>query len=318
MKKIFLILASALTLINCSCTRNKLETDASGVFESDEVIVSAEQTGKILSFSIKEGNSLSKGQVVGQIDMSTTELQKQQIQATITSLREKTTNPTPAIDLIKQQQKVLESQLEHQIREQNRVQNLIKAGAGTQKQLDDINAVIDELQKQINVTKQQLVVSKTTIATQNRAILSEQSPLEKSAEQVQSQINKGQIINPIAGVVLSKYALEGEMATVGKALYKIANVDTLILRAYITESQLTEIKLGQQVRVFTDDSANNYKEYLGQISWISEKSEFTPKTIQTKDERANLVYAIKIRVKNNGYIKLGMYGEVIFKYDRTK
>jgi HlyD family secretion protein len=132
---------------------------------------------------------------------------------------------------------------------------------------------------------------------------------------MQDLVNKGQIVNPLSGTVLTRYALEGEMTTIGKALYKIANLDTLNLRAYITGSQLTAIKLGQMVQVFIDEGAKKYKEYPGLVFWISDKSEFTPKTIQTKDERANLVYAVKIRVKNDGFLKIGMYGEVKFAKD---
>jgi len=299
-------------MLTFACNQNNYKTDASGVFESDEVIVSAEQNGKIVSFSIKEGDQIRKGVVVGRIDVSNTILQKQQVQATIQSLREKTIDPKPEIELVKRQQAVQEAQLAHQLREKVRTENLLKSNAATQKQLDDMNAAIDQLQKQISVFKQQIVLDESKIATQNRSILSEQNPLEKSVAQIQDQINKGQIVNPISGIVLTKYALEGEMATIGKALYKIANLDTITLRAYITESQLTSVKLNQLVKVYTDDGAKNYKEYPGQVYWISDKSEFTPKTIQTRDERANLVYAVKIRVKNNGYLKLGMYGEVKF------
>lgn len=302
--------AFAVTLL--SCNQNKLKTDASGVFESDEVIVSAEQSGKILSFPIKEGDKLLKGAVIGKIDMSNIILQKQQVQATIQALKEKTTNPKPEIEFVKRQQAVQEAQLAQQLREKRRTESLLKGDAATQKQLDDINSAIDQLQKQITVSKQQIALAQSNIATQNRSILSERDPLEKSIAQIQDQINKGQIVNPISGSVLTKYALEGEMTTIGKALYKIANLDTITLRAYITESQLTSVKLNQLVKVYTDDGAKNYKEYVGWVSWISDKSEFTPKTIQTKDERANLVYAVKVRVKNNGYLKLGMYGEVKF------
>ena len=297
-------------MLTFACNQNNYKTDASGVFESDEVIVSAEQNGKIVSFPIKEGDQIRKGVVVGRIDVSNTVLQKQQLQATIQSLREKTTDPKPEIELVKRQQAVQEAQLAHQLREKGRTENLLKSNAATQKQLDDMNAAIDQLQKQIKVSKQQIVLDESKIATQNRSILSEQNPLEKSVAQIQDQINKGQIVNPISGTVLTKYALEGEMTIIGKALYKIANLDTITLRAYITESQLTSVKLNQLVKVYTDDGAKNYKEYPGQVYWISDKSEFTPKTIQTRDERANLVYAVKIRVKNNGYLKLGMYAEV--------
>jgi HlyD family secretion protein len=310
MKNIFT--ASLLILLATSCRQNKIETDASGVFESDEVIVSAEQSGKLLSFPIKEGDTLAKGVITGNIDMSNTQLQKQQIQASIAALKQKTTNPNPQIELIKKQLAVQQSQLDQQLRERARTENLLKADAATQKQLDDINAAIDQLQKQIAVSCQQIALDNSNISTQNRTIFSEQGPMEKSVAQIQDQIDKGQIVNPIKGTVLIKYALEGEMTTLGKALYKIANLDTLTLRAYVTGAQLTEVKLGQPVKVYTDEGASKYREYAGQVYWISDKSEFTPKTIQTKDERANLVYAVKIRVKNDGYLKLGMYGEVKF------
>ncbi len=300
------------SILAISCNRNKLDTDASGVFESDEVIVSAEQNGKILSFNLNEGDTLRKGATVGNIDVSNTVLQRQQVQATIQALKQKTTNPLPQTALVKRQLAVQQSQLAQQLRERTRTENLLKADAATQKQLDDINSMIDQLQKQIAVSEQQIALDNSNIATQNRTVFSEKDPLEKSVAQIQDQINKGQIINPLTGTVLTKYALQGEMTVVGKALYKIANLDTVTLRAYITGSQLTGVKLGQPVKVYTDQGSKNYKEYAGQVSWISDKSEFTPKTIQTKDERANLVYAVKIRVKNDGYLKLGMYGEVKF------
>lgn len=310
MKSLFPL--SILLLLAASCQQNKIKTDASGVFESDEVIVSAEQSGKLLSFPVKEGDSLAKSAIVGSIDMSNTRLQKQQVQATIAALKQKTTNPNPQLELVKRQLAVQESQLDQQLKERTRTENLLKADAATQKQLDDINAAIDQLRKQIAVSRQQIALDNSNISTQNRSIYSEQGPLEKSVAQIQDLIDKGQIVNPIKGTVLIKYALEGEMTTTGKALYKIASLDTLTLRAYVTGSQLTQVKLGQAVKVYTDEGASNYREYPGQVYWISDKSEFTPKTIQTKDERANLVYAVKILVKNDGYLKLGMYGEVKF------
>lgn len=306
-------LAFAIPVIMASsCNNHKIVTDASGVFESDEVIVSAEQSGKLLSFHVNEGDTLSKGEMVGNIDMSNSMLQKQQVQASIAALREKTTNPAPQIQLVKAQLAVQESQLQQQLREKTRTENLLKADAATQKQLDDINSSIDQLQKQIAVSKQQIALDASNIATQNRTIYSEQGPLEKSAAQIQDLIDKGQIINPIKGTVLIRYALQGEMTTTGKALYKIANLDTLTLRAYVTGSQLTQVKLGQAVKVYSDQGNSQYREYPGTVYWISDKSEFTPKTIQTRDERANLVYAVKIHVANDGYLKLGMYGEVKF------
>jgi HlyD family secretion protein len=301
-----------LIFVLTSCNQHKINTDASGVFEADEVIVSAEQNGKLLSFPVQEGDTLSKGALVGNIDMSNTMLQKQQVQATIAALRDKTTNPKPQTELVQRQLAVEEVQLAQQLREKTRTENLLKADAATQKQLDDINSAIDVLQKQIAVSKQQIALDNANIATQNRTIYSEQAPLEKSAAQIQDNIDKGQIINPTKGTVLTKYALQGEMTTTGKALYKIANLDTVILRAYVTGSQLTQVKLGQPVKVYSDQGSDQYREYAGIVYWISDKSEFTPKTIQTKDERANLVYAVKVHVKNDGYLKLGMYGEVKF------
>jgi HlyD family secretion protein len=315
MRKSFFSSAAFIILIvltTAACNRNKIQTDASGVFESDEVIVSAEQNGKLLSFPIQEGDSLGKGAVVGQIDMSNTIIQKEQVEATIQALRQKTTNPLPQTELVKRQLAVEESQLEQQQREKIRTENLLKADAATQKQLDDINSAIDQLEKQTAVSKQQIALDNSNIATQNRTIFSEQRPLEVSAAQIQDNINKGQVINPTRGTVLTKYALQGEMTTTGKALYKIANLDTLILRAYVTGSQLTQVKLGQSVKVYADQGSDQYREYPGEVYWVSDKSEFTPKTIQTRDERANLVYAVKIHVKNDGYLKLGMYGEVKF------
>src|SRR5579859_5167256 len=195
-----------------ACGQHKIKTDASGVFESDEVIVSAEQNGKILSFPIMEGDTLAKNAIIGQIDMSNTVIQKQQIQATITALKEKTTNPRPQIELVQRQLAVEESQLAQQLREKTRTENLLKADAATQKQLDDITSSIDQLQKQIAVSKQQIALDNSNIATQNRTIFSEQAPLEMSAKQIQDNIDKGRIINPTRGTVLIKYALEGEMA----------------------------------------------------------------------------------------------------------
>lgn len=304
------ILFAALVLT--ACNSHKLQTDASGVFESDEVIVSAEQNGKILSFGIQEGDSLTRGQVIGQIDVKGIELQKEQVQATITALAQKTTNPTPQTLLVQRQLDVTKAQLAQQYRERTRTQNLLKADAATQKQLDDINAQIDQLEKQAGVFEQQLRLDQSNIATQNRTVYAEKNPLEKSAAQYQDQIDKGQIVNPLSGTVLTKYAMAGEMATTGKALYKIANLDTITLRAYITGAQLTGVRLGQTVQVYADKGTGEYRQYSGAVSWISDKAEFTPKTIQTRDERANLVYAVKIRVKNDGLLKLGMYGEVKF------
>jgi HlyD family secretion protein len=309
MKKVLLFLAAV--FLGTGCTQ-KNDFDASGNFEADEVIVSAQQNGELTSFRVREGDLLKTGDTVGQIYVTLKELQKEQTQASITALNEKTVNPGNQAELIKRQLAVQEAQLAQQLREQTRMKNLVKADAATQKQLDDINAAVDQLRKQIEVTKQQLIVSVYNTNTQNQSILSEKAPLEKKAAMLQEEINKGLVINPINGTVLIRYALQGEMQTMGKPLYKIANTDTLNLKAYITGTQLPQIKQGQQVTVRIDQGEKKYKTYTGTVFWIADKSEFTPKSIQTKDERANLVYAIKVRVKNDGYLKIGMYGEVLW------
>lgn len=310
MKNLIQILVMTLLLSACS---HKDDFDASGNFEADEVIVSAQQNGQLLSFTVQEGAALKAGDDVGQIDVKTIQLQKEQTEASIAALQQKTSSVTDQAELVRRQLVVQEAQLAQQVRERDRTENLVKADAATRKQLDDANAAVDQLRKQINVTRQQLTLNTTNTNTQNRSILSERAPLEKAAAQYQEQINKGAVINPVTGIVLVKYALQGEMQTTGKPLYKIANLDTLQLRAYVTGTQLPAIKLGQEVDVRIDQGRKDYKNYTGQISWISDKSEFSPKTIQTKDERANLVYAIKVRVKNDGFLKIGMYGEVLFQ-----
>lgn len=311
MNKLFVTLISA-AVVFTACNRNAQKFDASGTFEVDEVIVSAEQSGKLLSFNVYEGQTIPREKVVGIIDAENLSLQKEQVQASIQALHEKTSDVLPQIKLLQEQLAVQQSQLNNMLHERTRIENLLKQDAATGKQLDDINSQIDVLQRQMDVTRQQINVQRTNTSTQNRSVLSEKKPLEKRVEQLSEQIGKAQIINPINGTVITKYAEAGEVTATGKALYKIANLDTLTLRAYITGTQLPQIKLNQSVKVMIDSGAKAYREYPGVITWISDKAEFTPKTIQTKEERANLVYAIKVRVKNDGYLKVGMYGEVVF------
>ncbi|MDE3214487.1 MAG: HlyD family efflux transporter periplasmic adaptor subunit [Bacteroidota bacterium] len=295
------------------CEWNNKVADASGTFEVDEVVVSSQVAGQIKALNIEEGSVLKKDSVVGYIDSVPLELQKAQVEATLQSLKEKTMNVQPAIKLLQDQIAVQKVQLANAEKEKARTERLIKADAATTKQLDDWNNQIAVLQKQIAVTQQQISVQETATGTQNSSVLSEVKPLKKSMAQIEDQINRTLITNPINGTVLVKYAMAGEFTTAGKALYKIGDLSVITLRAYITGTQLDQIKLNQQVRVLVDSNATQYKEYPGVISWISDKAEFTPKTIQTKDERANLVYAIKIHVKNDGLLKIGMYGEVYFK-----
>lgn len=301
-----------LIILLTACTSGE-PSDASGNFESDEVIVSARQSGTLLSYYVKEGQSLVAGVTVGQIDVSLFELQKEQVEASIRALQDQTVSANDQVELIRRQLEVQQAQLSQLQREKIRFENLVKADAATQKQLDDIVASIDQLQKQRAVTEQELKLARYNTETRNRSILSEQNPLEKVVAQYQEQINRGKVINPVQGTVIANYALQGEMQTVGKPLYKIANLEWLDLRAYITADQMVQVKLGQEVTIRVDDGKRGYKEYPGTITWISEKSEFSPKNIYTRKERANLVYAIKVNVKNDGYLKIGMYGEVRWK-----
>jgi HlyD family secretion protein len=308
MKRYFLPLIFIFLLL--ACGQKKGAYDASGSFEADEVVVSAQLNGQLLSFNVNEGDSLAQGQVVGTIDSTNLALQKAQVKATIQSLSEKTSDVAPQIQLLENQLAVQQSQLKNLEHERDRIERLVKADAATGKQLDDMNEQIEVMNRQIAVTQQQIAVQRNNTATQNRGILSESVPLQKQVAQVEDQLSKAKIENPVSGTVITKYAEQGEMTSPGKALYKIADLSTLNLRAYVTGAQLSQIKLGQQVKVLVDSGADAYRTYSGTIYWISDKAEFTPKTIQTKEERANLVYAVKIRVKNDGYLKIGMYGEV--------
>jgi len=296
MKKIFLISITVTLLL--SCRNDKDAFDAAGAFESVETIISTEASGTILQFNVQEGQTLSAGQYLGYVDTTQLSLRKQQLEAQIASV----TSQMPDIPV---QVAALQAQLAEAQKNQQRVSKMFKQNAATQQQMDAANTQVDMLSKQIDAQKSSLHISSNTIG---RNV----TPLQKQIEQLNDQIAKCYIINPFQGTVLTKYAESHELAMPGKALYKIAPIDTLLLRAYITGTQLDQVKLGQQVKVRTDEGANKYRYYTGTVYWISSQSEFTPKTIPTKDERADLVYAIKVRVKNDGYIKIGMYGEVRF------
>jgi HlyD family secretion protein len=311
MKKIFIGIAIIAAFLS-ACNNKKAIHDATGTFEVDEVIVSSELTGKLLSFEVTEGDSIPKGKVIGTIDAENLSLQKDQVQASIEALKEKTADLAPQVKLLQDQLTVQQSQLDRLLREKQRTENLLKQDAATGKQLDDLHAEIDVVKKQMTVTQQQINVQRSNVGTQNRSILSEGKPLEKRVAQLDDQLKRAGVTNPISGTVITKYAEAGEMTATGKALYKIADLSTMTLRAYITGTQLSQVKLNQPVKVLIDNGAKEYREYNGVITWISDKAEFTPKTIQTKEERANLVYAVKIKVKNDGFIKIGMYGEVKF------
>lgn len=310
--KITPIFFAAVALVLAGCTTQEAQFDASGTFEATEVMVAAQQSGQIMALSLHEGDQLAPNQAIGRIDVTGLELQRAQTEARIASLQEKLNTAAPQIEVLRKQIEVVKTQIAYLTREKARLEKLLKADAATQKQYDDIVAKLDEANTQLAVYQQQIEMNTANVSVLNRSIMSERGPLEKSVAQLDDQISRGTIINPVKGTVLTQYAYAGEMTAAGKTLYKIAALDTLLLRAYVSGTQLPTIKLGQAVKVHTDDGKGGFKEYQGIITWISDKAEFTPKTIQTKDERQNLVYAVKIRVPNDGYLKIGMYGEVNF------
>jgi HlyD family secretion protein len=289
---------AAMLLIVASCAERKGEYDASGVFETTEITVSAEGNGKITSFTIEEGDRVNAGDTLGCIDTVQLHLTKLQLEANIRAIGSGRYNVTNQIAS-------LERQISKQKQELARFTKLAAAGAAGTKQTEDIQSQIDVLEKQ-------LAAQKETLLNANSGVSGKVAALEAQVAQIDDQIRKCVIVSPADGTVLAKYAEEGELASQGRPLFKVADVDNIKLRAYITAVQLTELKLGQKMKVFADSGEKGRKEYDGTLVWISEVAEFTPKTIQTRDERANLVYPVKIAVKNDGLIKLGMYGEVKF------
>jgi HlyD family secretion protein len=295
MKKISLPFAMLLTgMISCKQSENKY--DASGTFEAVETIVSAQGSGAIKELNLEEGQVLKVGQVVGYIDSVQLYLKKKQLEAQIRA----TLSGKPDIAA---QTASLEEQLRQAKREQLRNENLLKDDAATKKQLDDANTQVDVINKQIAALQSSLSITTANLTDQAR-------PLSVQIEQINDQLDKCRIINEVNGTVLTKYAEASEVTDVGKPIYKIAELDTIILRAYITGDQIPHVRIGQEVKVLVDSTKDTYKNYTGVVEWVSDKAEFTPKTIQTKDERADLVYAVKIRVKNDGLLKIGMYGEI--------
>ncbi len=293
------ILPLIATFILVSCGNKDNANDAFGNFEAIEIIVSAENNGKLLSFDIDEGYRVDSGEVVGLIDTLQLNLQKTQIQTSIKSLYAKIPEIKPQIDVLKQKLDKAEFELA-------RNQRLVKSGAVPKKIIDDYTAEILVIKRQIDATV-------STLTTQQQSILSEIKPMEAQIDIIEDLISRSIITNPIKGTVLTRFAHAGELASQGKPLYKIADVDNIILRAYIGEQQLGDVEIGKTVSVLTDNSQGEFDTTQGVITWISSKAEFTPKVIQTKEQRINLVYAIKIDVKNsNGKYKIGMPAEVKF------
>ncbi len=291
MKNLIIIL---IVLISISCNNKNNLSDAYGNFETDEIIISSEANGKLLIFNLEEGQKLNKNDVIGLIDTTQFYLKKEQVIAQLGLLMAKYSGVQAQIE-------VQEKQKENLLKELNRIENLLQDGAATSKQMDELTNQIELTEKQINASR-----------TQFLSINKEKQLLYVQLKQIQDQLDKCIIVNPVKGTVLEKYIETGELATIGKNMYKLADLDNMKLRVYISGEQLPFVKIGQVVKVLIDKDAKNNRELSGAISWISSSAEFTPKIIQTKKERVNLVYAVIVRVKNDGSLKIGMPGEVVF------
>lgn len=292
------IIAACLAIGMSSCTSNEKDYDASGVFETTEVIVSAKGTGEIMTFNVEEGQDVKQYEVIGNIDTTQLVLKNRQLAANLLATKEKTLDESRQVASLRQQIANLQ-------REKKRYSSLLASDAATQKQVDDIGYQIEVLNRQLSAASEQLASNNSSIASQAEGIRAMQA-------QTDDQLSNAIITSPITGTVMTKYAERGEYATPGKPLFKVSDVKAMKLRAYVTAPQLTTLKIGQKVTVYADYGDEDSKAYEGMVEWISDKAEFTPKTIQTRDERANLVYAVKISVSNDGLIKRGMYGNVKF------
>ena len=291
MKKLFYIL---LIFAFTSCENNEIIVDAYGNFQSDATTISAENMGKLLEFNISEGQVVKEGEVIGIIDTTQLHLKKEQLKASFVSIESQSESVMSQINVLKEQLKVQKSNL-------RRIKKMYKEGSATKKQLDDV-------QGQVNITEQQI----SSVKAQNASVLSQSQSLHAQIDQIDDQISKSIISNPFNGTVLVKYSEQFEFVAPGKPLYQLQNMESLVLKAYVTEPQLSEIKIGQTVKIGID-STSEEKNFEGKITWISTNAEFTPKIIQTKDERQNLVYAIKVNVKNDGSLKIGMPASVYFE-----
>lgn len=285
-----------LSAVVAACTDNEKDYDATGTFEATEVTVSAEQNGRLLAFSVNEGDRVTTGQQVALIDTTQLYLKARQIGTTRLVYASQRPDQTKQVAALRQQ-------LAKARQEQQRFAGLVKDGAANRKMLEDAES-------QVKVLERQLTALQSSLATSTNSLNAQMGTADVQRLQVADELRKCHVEAPITGTVLDKYMERGEFAAVGKPLLKLADTDHMFLRAYLTTAQLKNIKTGQTVKVLADYGNNDRKEYTGKVTWISAKSEFTPKTILTDDERANLVYAVKIAVKNDGYIKIGMYGEV--------
>lgn len=293
MKKIVFLSALLCTLISC---QNNKKYDATGIFEATTVTVSSETNGKLISFTVEEGDSVTMGQQVGLVDTTLLSLQQKQLMSQQSAVEKSSPD-------IAAQVAALRTQIAHQQNECDRIARLLAGGAATMKQSDDANAQLATLHGQLEGLL-------STLDKDRSSITESASALQYQREQIEEQIRKSNIVAPITGTILQKYAEQGEYATPGRPLFKMANLDNIYLRSYFTASQLANITIGQEVTVIADFGGDEQYEYPGKIIWIAQESEFTPKSIQTQDTRANLVYAVKIAVNNDGRLKLGQYGEV--------
>ena len=294
MKKIYIIASVALLLT--ACGKKEKEYDATGTFEATETTVSAEQSGTLLSFALNEGDEVEEGREVGLIDTTQIWLKIQQTKATKAVYNSQKPDMEKQIAATRQQLAKAQT-------EQRRYQELVNDGAAPRKMLDDAVS-------QVQVLQRQLAAQISALSTSTDALNKQMAATDVQVNQLRDQLQKCHIYTPVAGTVLEKYVERGEFVATGKPLFKLADTRQMYLRAYVTSAQLQHIKVGQTVKVFADYGNGQRKAYDGRVSWISSRSEFTPKTILTDDERADLVYAVKIAVKSDGYIKIGMYGEV--------
>ena len=293
-KNLASVIITGILLFAFACGNNKEKADAYGNFESDEIIVSAQNTGNLVVFDVEEGMQLKEGELVGIIDTTSLVLQKEQISAQKKVLAARYEN-------IRSQLEVQAEQLKNLEREKSRLEKLFQQGAATEQQYEDVKGKTDVALTQLQ-----------SIKTQFKSVDAEGEVLESQLNLIQNQISKCKIINPVKGIVLEKYINNHELVVVGKSLYKIANLENMELLVYVSGSQLSGLKIGDSVAVYIDKSRNDLMEFPAVISWISSEVEFTPKIIQTREERVNMVYGVKLLVKNDGTIKIGMPGEVRF------
>lgn len=306
-----LIVAGAVLML-CACGNKEKEYDATGTFEATEVTVSAKATGELKTFNISEGQAVEQGAVVGSIDAYQLQQTSEQLEAQKRQLgATRSATDSRRLDLEKQLSSISQ-QIANAQRERQRFAELVADGAVPKKQLDDINYQIKVLERQREATRDQIRSNNASLAEQSKGIGAQIDGLNAQQRQIADQIANAQVKAPIAGTVLEKYVEQGEFVAIGKPLFKMADVQNMYLRAYVTSSQLKDLKIGQKVKVFADYGDKEKKTYEGTVAWISSRSEFTPKTILTDDERADLVYAVKISIKNDGFAKIGMYGEVRF------